>query len=216
VGAVNTLARSYRRSFGTELPHPKMDALVEHLAEGLPHGRKALVFVRRVASVKELQAKLEEQYDEWLMGRLRRELPPEILGSLERAFQQQYREERVQRRQRQVAPPEGDSGQLEEEGTPTLRIPGERDSGGLDSFFAWFFRGEGPPRILSGAALQRRFGQAASAYSTFFEDNYVAWLLGARPGGVLSALAEYLGRDPASLVPALREDLIQESPDAAP
>ncbi len=96
VGQVNRLAASHRRYFGgRELPHPKMDALVDHLAEDLPRGRKALVFVRRVASVKELQAKLEERYDAWLFERLRHELPA-LRAGLERAFSQ-YRDERARR-----------------------------------------------------------------------------------------------------------------------
>ena len=45
--------------------------------------------------------------------------------------------------------------------------------------------------------MQRRFTQASSAYSTFFDDNYVAWLLGLKPdgsGSVLKALCVRLGR----------------------
>lgn len=60
--------------------------------------------------------------------------------------------------------------------------------------------------MLSGAALQRRFTQASSAYSTFFEDNYVAWLLGVQPGDgrVLAGLARYLARP----VPTVVRDLV--------
>jgi hypothetical protein len=199
VGALNGLARSYRRRFGAELPHPKMDALVEQLAEGLPLGRKALVFVRRVASVKELQAKLEERYDSRLIARLRDELPPALCAPLERAFDE-YQRERAERRRR--SRPEADLEAPEDDG-PALLVRDEGDTGGVDSFFAWFFRGEGPPGVLSGAALQRRFTKARSAYSTFFEDNYVAWLLGARPGNVVQALAQRLGADAEEVVRAL-------------
>jgi hypothetical protein len=202
VGSLNSLARSYRRQFGRELPHPKMDALVENLAAGLPRGRKALVFVRRVASVKELQAKLEERYDDWLIGRLRRDLPSELFTRIEKVFGD-YRAERIERRRRQLVVASGDAGELEEEGAPRYVVPDELDSGGLDSFFAWFFRGEGPPRIFSGAALQRRFSQATSAVSTFFEDNVVAWLLDARPGGVLNALADCVATTLNDVVPDL-------------
>ena len=220
VGAVNGLAQSYRKKFHVEMPHPKMDAIVAELAQGLPQGRKALVFVRRVASVKELQAKLEEQYDQWLFDRLRADLPG-LRDSLERAFAL-YREEQ-RTRGRRVAPQVlQDSGELEEGPSAIPLRPEEPDTGGLDSFFAWFFRGEGPKEfsganrtepLISGAALQRRFIQATSAYSTFFEDNYVARLLGVRPVGpqrtadspsVLQELAAYLGRKPDSL----REDLV--------
>jgi hypothetical protein len=202
VGAVNSLARSYRKRFGTEMPHPKMDALVEQLSSGFPFGRKALVFVRRVASVKELEAKLEERYDEWLISRLRSELP-EMRERIDKAYRE-YRDERTERRNRQLVTVARDSGELEE-GEPTVRsATSEEDRGGLDSFFAWFFRGEGPRGILSGAALQRRFTQASSAYSTFFEDNYVSALLDVQPGKVLSALAAYLGLSDRDVITQLR------------
>ena len=66
------------------------------------------------------------------------------------------------------------------------------DRGGTDTFFAWFFRGEGPKGVVSGANVQRRFIQKGTVYSTFFEENYVMDLLGARPGGVADALAARL------------------------
>jgi Rad3-related DNA helicase len=53
VDAINSMARSYRKRFGTEPPHPKMDSLVNELAANFKTGDKALVFVRRVASVKD-------------------------------------------------------------------------------------------------------------------------------------------------------------------
>ncbi len=67
---LNSLARSYRKAFeGAELPHPKMDELVDSLGDTWRTGRKALVFVRRVASVKEIKRKLDERYNEWLIAR---------------------------------------------------------------------------------------------------------------------------------------------------
>ncbi len=77
------------------------------------------------------------------------------------------------------------------------------DQGGNDTFFAWFFRGEGPKGVISGANIQQRFTQRGAVYATFFEDNHVMWLLGARPGNVLTKLADALGTSPA----ALRGDL---------
>ena len=67
VADINRLARSYRERFASEMPHPKMDALVGSLADTWKTGRKALVFVRRVASVTELGRKLDEHYDTWLI-----------------------------------------------------------------------------------------------------------------------------------------------------
>lgn len=192
VGQVNRLAASYRRLFEAELPHPKMDALVDHLAQGLPAGRKALVFVRRVASVKELQAKLEERYDEWLFARLGRELP-ELASSFEPAFER-YRDERSQRRTLTSAPAVVAAPTEDDEASVAPAAAKDAEASSLESFFAWFFRGDGPEGFLSGAALKKRFERPGSAYSTFFEDNYAAWLLDTRPGGVFEGLAAHLGR----------------------
>jgi hypothetical protein len=198
VGAVNALARSYERTFGKAMPHPKMDALVDELARGLPSGHKALVFVRRVASVKELQAKLEERYDDWIFERLRSELPS---LSFEKVFDQ-YREERAARKRRLTEVSEPTDSDEEDETLGPL-VPEDDDTGGLESFFAWFFRGDGPENVLSGATMAKRFTRPRSAFSTFFEDNYVAWLLGVRPGAVLDGLGRHLGRSHTDLLSAL-------------
>ena len=92
------------------------------------------------------------------------------------------------------------------------------DGGGTDTFFAWFFRGEGPLEIISGANIQGRFIQASSTYATFFEDNYVMDLLGARPGGVAEALQRELGVDRATLIvefSAPRKVILDESEAAS-
>ncbi len=167
VQALNRLARSYRERFDGEMPHPKMDALVEDLQQCWQTGRKALVFVRRVASVRELRAKLEESYDRWLLSRLTAELPEAVREQFA-AVRRRYRAERAATNDQQ---------ELEDGGT----------------FFAWFFQGEGPGNVLSGANIQRRFTQAGSVFSTFFEDNHVAALLGVRPGEVTKSLAATLG-----------------------
>jgi hypothetical protein len=75
---INRLTKHYRDTFGKEMPHPKMDALVESLKTAWTAGRKALVFVRRVKSVDELKRKLDEKYDEWLIRSLRERLPQSL------------------------------------------------------------------------------------------------------------------------------------------
>lgn len=162
VNGVNRLARSYRRRFNTEMPHPKMDALVNALAKAWKTGEKSLVFVRRIASVKELKRKLDERYDEWLLGRLRRELPGEVLPRFEGIVTRYFAERRdALERERDL------------EGVRDV----ESDRGGVDTFFAWFFRGERPLKIVSGANIQQRFIQRGTTYATFLEDNYVAGYL---------------------------------------
>jgi hypothetical protein len=187
VESINQLARSYRKKFGTELPHPKMDGLVDALADAFSTGEKALVFVRRVASVKELQRKLEDRYDQWFMTRLKTELAPELWPRLEASFKD-YQKERIERRDRLHGIVHGD----------------DEGIAGLDSFFAWYFRGEGPGNILSGAAVAKRFSQPGALQSTFFEDNHIARILGVRPGSAFAALSEALSMSPQELRAELR------------
>ena len=50
---------------GRTLPHPKMDAVVRRLANSIfAESRKQLVFVRRVKSVGEIKAKLDDEYNQ--------------------------------------------------------------------------------------------------------------------------------------------------------
>jgi hypothetical protein len=198
VHQVNRLARDYRATFGREMPHPKMDAVVDGLADAWTTGKKSLVFVRRVASVRELKRRLDEQYDGWLIGLLRERLTDTVRDRFEKVVAQ-YRAEKAELESARRA---------RETGEPTGKPSAEDaldDRGGTDTFFAWFFRGEGPKGIVSGANVQRRFIQRGAAYATFFEENHVAALLDVPPEGVLDALARALG----TALPDLRETIRQ-------
>lgn len=191
---VNRLAKNYRSRFdGQELPHPKMDAVVDSVSDAWLKGRKALLFVRRVASVKELKRKLDARYDHWLFDELCRRLPEEVRDRLEAAFRQ-YTKEKMETLARSAD--EGAGG--------VARPPDEEDRGGNDTFFAWFFRGEGPRGYVSGANIQQRFIQRSAVYATFFEDNHVADLLGCRPGEVFQRLTQALGAPEAVVRAELR------------
>jgi hypothetical protein len=194
---VNRLARDYRGLFNAEMPHPKMDALVNALAKAWHTGEKSLVFVRRVASVKELKRKLDERYDEWVLARLRRELPKAVLRRFE-GIVERYHAERSEALER-----ERDLERVREV---------DADRGGVDTFFAWFFRGEGPTKIISGANIQQRFIQRGTAYATFFEENYVSWVLGCRSGEVEMTLAAALGTEKELLKQELRARSIRFLP----
>jgi hypothetical protein len=201
VNAVNRLASSYRNAFGTELPHPKMDAVVESLSQCFETGRKALVFVRRIASVKELQHKLEDRYDDWFMERLRRDSSGSIRPALERQFEAYRRDHQLHGHQSDVwsrARGGAGTGQEGRNGEPGGR-------GEYETFFAWFFRGQGPQGVLSGARLQRRLGASSGALCTFFSDNHVADLLGVEPGMVRRKLTEVLGTSDELVERELRE-----------
>jgi superfamily II DNA or RNA helicase len=187
VDAVNRLTDSYKRHFYRPMPHPKMDALVDTLRSSFDTGKKALVFVRRVASVKEIKGKLDDEYDAWLFRRLRTELLPSLQDRLEKLIER-YRSERATRKQTSIEATPVD-GSVEEDDL----LVEEDDRGDIDTFFAWYFRGDGPSDVLSGAAIAKRFIQSRFALSSFFSDNYVAELLGARPGAVFQALVAYTG-----------------------
>jgi hypothetical protein len=189
---LNRLARDYRKHFNSELPHPKMDALVESLASSWITGKKALVFVRRVASVKEIKRKLDDRYDAWLIPTLRARLPEATRSELDRIVAT-YRAEREA----------ADAARRTPAG-PAVREKDTEDRGGHDTFFAWFFRGEGPKGWVSGADVQARFNKASGAYATFFADNHVMDLLAAAPGGVIDALAAALGRSRDETVESVR------------
>jgi hypothetical protein len=187
VPSINRLAADYRQRFnGRALPHPKMDALVSHLSDSWRRGRKALVFFRRVASVWEIKERLDLRHSEWLIERLRREFGAsnQLVVDIN-ALYETFCAERLSTRSPRLAA---------RMGADAAGREGEQDRGGDDTFFAWFFRGEGPPgRWLTGAKFAQRFAEAGYELSTYFEDNYAADLLKAAPGTVAAALAEAVG-----------------------
>ena len=192
VHAVNRLAADYRRKFGEELPHPKMDAVVAELAGSFERGEKALVFVRRVASVSELRRKLNERYDAWVIPAIREALRPELQPAFDRVVAEYGETRRSGRRERPEVADAPDADVIE-------------DSGSQDSFFGWYFRGRTPvPGILSGGQFAIRFNSAGATLGTFFEDNHVGALLEVRPGEVAAALVRATNTDTEQLGDLLR------------
>jgi hypothetical protein len=197
VDSVNRLAESYRRRFDRELPHPKMDGLVARLRQSFTTGEKALVFVRRVASVKELRQKLDREYDAWMTAKLFGELRGELHPQLRELFTR-YEDERQSRRRhsaaQEAAPADID---LDDDSEPVR--PDDENKGGTETFFAWFFRGEGPVGMLSGAELAKRLNLPRYSLSSFFLDNWLASVLDAPPGSVFLALRDALQTSEAEL-----------------
>lgn len=135
---VGAIVDSYvNADLGRSLPHPKMDAVAKQLADAVfQKNRKQLVFVRRVKSVKELKQKLDECYDDWLIGYLESRLEDhlQVWNSL-RAMIKDYREVSRNRDERidEGLAEDGDTGEIE------LRQPPKNDN-----LFNWFFRGDAP------------------------------------------------------------------------
>ena len=201
--AIARVADSYRERFGGSLPHPKLDATAAALADVFETGEKALVFVRRVRTVDELGAKLDRYFDGWIRARMEAALP-ELKKQIAELFVRYERESEG----RGGAEPLGDSadgGDAEpEEQLEDRHLIDEDDEGSTETFFSWFFRGEGPKGVLSGAAFQKnRLAGQGSVYTTLFEEDFVSWLLD-RPADPLQALADRLGDSRADTVDRLR------------
>lgn len=196
--ALERVVSSYRSEFGTSLPHPKLDATVRAFRDVFDTGNKALLFVRRVATVYELKAKLDTIFDAWIEAKMLAALPdlaPDVKRIFKR-YEQEKTEYAATRTSRQI----GEALLADDD---RADVVGE-DEGGSESFFAWFFRGDGPTNLLSGAAFQKnRLSSRASIYSTFFEDDYVSWLLD-RPTDALRELGRALERTPGDLKQDLR------------
>ena len=196
---LNPLIESYREKFGQGMPHPKLDATVQSLASAFETGEKALVFVRRVATVGELARRLDREFDKWVRRKMNAALPgfADKIDELFRRFASETGAGAAPETSRsRPAVGAGPSGEF---------LSGvEDDPGGRENFFSWFFRGEGPKDVLSGAAFQKnRLSNTAAVYSTLFEDDLVAWLLG-RPDRPLARLSERLQLSSEELETRLR------------
>jgi hypothetical protein len=193
---VNAMARSYRQKLEHSLPHPKMNEVVDDLWRAFLQGRKTLVFVRRVLSVPEIVEKLSNKYDDWLGERICAELQ-ELPESERRRFKIEYDRYRREVRNRfysKDAPKAFAGGnEPEDDDSKTTTWGKDGDRGGSDSFFSWFFRGPGPPEIVSGASFSRnRLGKEGSQLAVLMEDNWLLWLLD-YPADPLAELSKRFG-----------------------
>ena len=90
-GIVQRIASSYFDKFKTHLPHPKQDNMVEVLFNGLKNQTKSLVFVRRIASVVELERKLNLKVEEWQFDRIKKYVQQsERLRALTKSFKERH------------------------------------------------------------------------------------------------------------------------------
>lgn len=206
--AISDISRSFFERFETELPHPKLDRVVESLDDVFDTGEKALIFVRRVATVGELAQRLNNRFNHWIKHRMQTFLPhlsDEIDGLFQR-FHGDYRSTRLGLSE-SASEFANDLKELSEVLDLERRddFESQNDRGGVSSFFEWYFRGDGPKGVLSGAAFQRnRLNSTASVHSLLFEDNYVASLLDSDPLLVFERLADVLGLSPARCEQDLR------------
>ncbi|EED31275.1 putative helicase [gamma proteobacterium NOR5-3] len=135
---VGVIADTYiQADLGRSLPHPKMDIVSSRLAEALFHrGRKQIVFVRRVKSVRELKNKLDDHYTDWLASYIRSQLDgyPDALRVMEAVIDEYLH--RSRERDDDISGGvfvAGDTGDAE-----------DTQQAKTDTLFSWFFRGMPP------------------------------------------------------------------------
>ena len=131
--AIGEVVRSFRETFGSTLPHPKLDTTAKALSDAFETGEKTLVFVRRVATVNELAAKIEESFDAWIRARME-ECLPELHEKIAELFED-YARERL-RRPDEVESAHEDDADLSSERERIDRRGDleEDDEGGAESF----------------------------------------------------------------------------------
>lgn len=136
--AVQLLVDSYKQHFHEFPPHPKMDQVASQVCnKALGENKKQLIFVRRVASVGELKAKIEDAYNRWLQPFLANDAPVHALFD-------SYLQQIAERQHARI-----DDEELGEQGS-------------LSSFFAWFYRGDNQ----QAAAAVDQLGTTPSNYRT--------------------------------------------------
>lgn len=197
------LSESYREKFNREIPHPKLNAVAEMLGRNIRNREKSLVFVRRVATTKDLASRASEAFDKVLLELLRsvvnaKEHP--IIDNIESIWQ----------RKRAIREYEDgvDTTDLTEKTTPVGDEISEEDeddsvSEVVPSLFTWMFRGEHDrlnefPDIFSGRRLREQL-EARNRFSLILEENYVDWVLG-RPIDILENLSSRTGLTPDALI----------------
>lgn len=125
---VEWLVNDYNNQFGKFPPHPKMDDVASRAANAaFGANKKQLIFVRRVGSVGELKAKLEDHYNQWIAEY--------IAADSEVAHWYGRYTELARRRE---------AGRLDDEQ--------DGDNANVSSFFAWFYRGTND--LLAQGGLQ--------------------------------------------------------------
>lgn len=167
---------------GKTLPHPKMDIVTSALAKQLfERGRKQIVFVRRVKSVKELKDKLDDSYTKWLKDQIDRGLSrfPDEAAMMKRVVKEYNRQSRRRDESGLIDEfHEGEAGDAEDKQDPKN-----------DNLFTWFFRGKCPPeaeRLLekdgrkyqTPDAMRTGLTTKTQSVAPLFEINWARALLG--------------------------------------
>lgn len=155
IGAISDSYTGKEYNLGGTLPHPKMDEISKQLNDIVFNGgKKHIVFVRRVKSVKELKHKLDDYYNQWIFAHLENSLRGESAWDSHPINKviSKYRET-SRDRDDSISEGEYQGGEIDEavsEGENQVMKSGDAEDKQLprnDTIFTWFFRGELPKEI---------------------------------------------------------------------
>ena len=139
---IGAISDSYKKAgLGTTLPHPKMDEISKQLNDIVfKEGKKHIVFVRRVKSVKELKHKLDDYYNQWIFTYLEDSLEGELAWECHPINKviSKYKEEVTRDRDDNISGGESQGEENSEANSEGNNQPTN------DTIFAWFFRGKTP------------------------------------------------------------------------
>ena len=137
---IGAISNSYKDAkLGTTLPHPKMDEISKQLNDIVfKEGKKHIVFVRRVKSVKELKHKLDDYYNQWIFDYMKDSLQGESTYA--------FSINKVIGKYKEVSRDRDDNisgGEYQEEESAEANSEGNNQTPN-DTIFTWFFRGKTP------------------------------------------------------------------------
>ena len=152
---IEYLVRDYQQRFKQFPPHPKMDNVARKAgAAAFAADKKQLIFVRRVGSVGELKAKVEDAYHGWLHDYLRDDSDVMYwFGEYDNVIGDRQH------------------GRLDDEQ--------DGDKTNTSSFFAWFYRGNNEALVTGSRALQpapHNYRTMLASASIMFATNWTTLL----------------------------------------
>jgi hypothetical protein len=174
------LSGQFQDVFGKSPRHPKYDQSMETLVPSsdsfwkrnarLPEEDKTLVFVRRIPSCRELAARVNEEYDRILLGKLMESLGGSLDGTDEMLRSTSLRQSLDQHIRAKISNTED---QLQEEKEAAAAVVDEGDSSGgfRPSKLMDYFRKGSPSDVpySQGFLFRARFQRAKELFPLFFE-----------------------------------------------
>jgi len=172
---VENLMKSYEEKFNKTLPHPKMDVVVDEVFQAFLKGRKSLIFVRRIGSVREIRQKLAEKYDAWLRDYIIGKIKDSYAKTISDAFENYITEHRKEENKniKKLVNTVEDSA-IDENGNLIKTVDEIDEKTGYDTFFSYYFRGKAAAKEKSPRSFKKnRAAKEDSNYSILLEDNYI-------------------------------------------